>query len=89
MDFVAKSIYNIYFSFESFWHLRLLLFQIKSQSVDVCKSVAYKKQVILFWSLWSIKKITFPRAFIFMFISYFIGAVLSRKCCQNVGVGKR
>lgn len=33
------------------------------------------------------KEITFPQDFIFVFIPYFIGVILSNKCCQKGGLG--
>ena len=57
--------FTIFFlTFNSFWYLKLLLFEIKSQPVDVYESVAYKN---------------FPSC-LFVFNPYFIGVILSEKC---------
>ena len=58
MDFVAVMLfthqgffYNVYFSFNSFWYQRLILFQIKSQPAYKSVFFTEKKHAILFFSL--------------------------------------
>ena len=62
--------------------IRLFLFWIKSQLGVTYKSVAYKKSMKRCF-IWSSKneEITISHEFIFVFIWYFIGAILSKRFC--------
>ena len=73
----------MYFSFDSFWYLRLLLFRIKSQLGVAYKSVVYKKgHSVVF------EEITLPHDFSLMFIQYFNVAILLEKSCIKRGGGR-
>ena len=66
-----------------------LLFQIKSQLGVAYKSVNYKKAFnVVFWSSKN-EEITVPDEFIFVFMMYFIGAILSEKSCRKQRVQKK
>ena len=61
------------------------LFGVKSQPVDVYKSVAYKKPCNNVLYSFKHEEATFPHAFVFVFIPQFFGAILSKKCFQKWG----
>ena len=66
-----------------------LLFQIKSQLGVAYKSVNYKKAFnVVFWSSKN-EEITVPDEFIFVFMMYFIGVILSEKSCRKQRVQKK
>ena len=81
----SGSLYSIYYSFNSFWYMRLLLFQNKSHPVDVYKSDPYKKGSNIVVGSFEHEGITFPHPFIFVLIPYFIGVILSKKKLAKVG----
>ena len=86
MDSVAVMLFNQQvFHLECFL-LIVLLFQIKSQSVIAYKSVVYKWVIYVVFK--SSKNETWPHDFIFMFIWYFIVAILLRKSSKAGGLGK-
>ena len=126
-------IWNVYFSFDSFWYLRFkssrsqmffrrdifksfaiftgkvaglkhlflqntssgcfwgLLFHTKFHTkslVLLTIVLLIKKHLTLFCSLLKMKKLLCHMS-VFVFIRYFIGAILLKKCCQKQGVRKR
>ena len=66
----------------------MLLFQIKSQPVNVYKNVAYKKTCNIVLQPSKCEESTFPHPFIFVLIPYSIGAIKSREMLPKVGRGK-
>ena len=66
-----------------------LLFQIKSQLGVAYKSVNYKKAFNVVFQSSKNEEITVPDEFIFVFIMYFIGAILSEKSCRKQRVQKK
>ena len=70
------------------WHLRLLLFWIKSLPSVAYKFCLQKKHVTLFFSLLKMKK-QLCRVSLFLFIQYSNGAILSEQSCQKRGVRKK
>ena len=85
MDFVGLMLFTqqvfhleyVFFFFDSFWYLRLLLFRIKSQPGVVYKSVVYKKACSVVFQSSKNEEMTLLHEFIFVFIQYFIGATKS------------
>ena len=73
----------MYFSFDSFWYLILLLFRIKSQLSVAYKSVVYKKAHSVVF-----EEMTLPHDFSLMFIQYFNVAILLEKYCIKRGGGR-
>ena len=69
-------IYNVYFSYNFFRCLRFLLFWIKSQPGSTCKNVSWKTSIV---GLQPSKHEEITFLVIFVFISYFIGVILSKK----------
>ena len=53
------------------------------------KVLFIKKHITLFISLLKMKKPTLPHEFIFVFIRYFTGAILSEKFCQKRSFQKK
>ena len=83
---------NLFF-FNSFKYLRLLLFQIKPQSVHVYKSVACKNSMQHCFVVFSEtnsphEETNFPHGFVVLFVPYCIGVIFSRKC-EKWMVGKK
>ena len=80
MDLLIKSfICKFYFSLNSFWYQRLLLFRIKSQSGIAFKSFSYQKTCNIILKSSKHEEIIFPHEFIFVFILYFIGGDIVKK----------
>ena len=77
------------FLLTAFWYFGFLLRWIKSQPGVVYKSVAYNKSCNLVLQSFKHEKMTLPHGFIFVFILYFIGAVLPKKCYQKCGLQKK
>ena len=71
------------------FHLEcLLLFWIKSQPGIVYKSDVYKKACNIVFKSSKNENLILPNEFIFVFILYFIGAILLKKSCQKHGALK-
>ena len=67
---------------------RMFNIWIKSQPGVAYKSVVYKRAFSIVFKSSKNEKITFLHSCIFVFIWYFIGAILSEKSCQKWGVWK-
>ena len=76
--FSKSFIYNIYFSFNSSWYLRLLLFQIKSQPVDVYKSVTYLKKHEYCFVVFQTWSINFPSCVCFVYPIFHWGDIAKK-----------
>ena len=61
------------------------LFGVKSQPVDVYKSVAYKKPCNNVLYSFKHEEATFPHAFVFVFIPQFFGGDIVKKMFSKVG----
>ena len=71
------------------FHLECLLFWVKSQPGVAYKQVVYKKAFNLVFKSSKTEEITLLHEFIFVFIWYFIGAILLEKSCQKWGIQKK
>ena len=80
--------FTIFFSFNSFWHRRFS-FEIKSQPVDVYKSVGYKEHIILFHSLLNMKK-QLSLIGLFLCLSHIsLGQYSLKNVVKSGGLGKK
>ena len=85
MDFVLVMLF-----IQKVFHLGclLLFFQIKSQPGVAYKYIDCNKAFNVVFQSSTNEEIAFPYEFIFVFILYFIGAILLEKCSQKQGVWK-
>ena len=63
-------------------------FHFKSQPGIAYKSDVYKKACNIVFKSSKNENLTLPNEFFFVFILYFIGAILSKKSCQKQGALK-
>ena len=77
MDFVAVMLFT-----QQVFYLDCLLLRLNLSLVLLIKVLIIKKHFVFQCS--KNEEITFPHEFIFIFIPYFIGTILSKKSCQKL-----